>query len=181
MENAFGIDYLGDVLLQLHKLKSLADDALAQISEKEILTSLGEKDNSVAVIMKHMSGNMRSRWTDFLTSDGEKVDRNRDSEFEIEALETGTSILQRWESGWHCVFGALESLTPDDLGRTVLIRGEPHSVTKAINRQLTHYAYHVGQLVFMARHFRSGDWRWLSVPRGKSEDFNAEMRKKHQA
>ncbi len=180
MANSFEVDYLEDVLLQFRKLKSLADNAVAQISEKEIVTALDEEDNSIAVIMKHMSGNMRSRWTDFLTSDGEKPDRNRDREFEIEDSETGESISQRWEAGWNRLLDTLQSLTPGDLSRTILIRSEPHSVVQAINRQLTHSAYHVGQLVFLARHFKSRDWQWLSVPRGKSEEFNAEMRRKHQ-
>ncbi|UCF78123.1 MAG: DUF1572 family protein [Candidatus Eiseniibacteriota bacterium] len=181
MESSFGADYLADVLLQFRKLKSLADDALAQVSDEQVFAAVGEGDNSIAVIVKHVSGNLRSRWTDFLSSDGEKPDRDRDSEFGIEVSEDRAALFDRWEAGWRCAFDALASLTPEDLGRTVLIRAEPHSVVKAIDRSLSHSAYHVGQIVFLCKHFRSGQWRCLSVAPGKSEDFNAEMRRKHQS
>ncbi len=125
-----------------------------------------------------MAGNMRSRWTDFLATDGEKPDRNRDSEFELEPGDTREALLLRWETGWRCLFEALAPLSSDDLARTVRIRGEPHSVLKAINRQLTHYAYHAGQIVLLARHFAGGKWQSLSIPRGRSEEFNAAARKK---
>jgi hypothetical protein len=179
MENTFGTYYIEDVSRQFRKLKALVDSAVSQISDEQVFDRLGEEDNSIAVIIKHLSGNMRSRWTDFLTSDGEKPDRNRDGEFEIDGSETRTEIMKQWEAGWHCLFDVLRSLTPDDLGRTVLIRSEPHSVVKAINRELSHYAYHVGQIVFLTKHFKSRDWNWLSVPRGKSEEFNEEMRRKY--
>jgi hypothetical protein len=138
-----------------------------------------KESNSIAVMMKHMAGNMRSRWRDFLTSDGEKPDRNRDSEFEIASTENRESITRIWEEGWACVFGALEPLKAEDLSRTVMIRHEPHTVLQAINRQLAHYPYHVGQIVYLARHIAEKNWTSLSVPRGESDAFNAKMVEKH--
>jgi hypothetical protein len=170
--------YLQDAVSEFRKLKILAEKAVAQVAEADLLVALDSDSNSIAVVMKHMAGNMRSRWTDFLTSDGEKPDRNRDSEFVIEPEDTRKSILERWEAGWCCVFGAIEPLTSGDLERTVSIRGKPHSVLEAIQRQLTHYAYHVGQIVFLAKHFAAEKWQTLSVRRGKSEAFNASMRKR---
>ena len=170
--------YLEDAILQFRKLKGLADKALAQVGDKDFLRALDPESNSIATVMKHIAGNMRSRWTDFLTSDGEKPDRNRDTEFVISAEDSRENLMARWEAGWRCLFAALEPLGPDDLDRTVLIRGEPHTVLQAVNRQLTHIAYHVGQIVFLARHFASGHWESLSVPRGKSEEFNARMRQR---
>lgn len=170
--------YLRDAIQQFRKLKGLADRAVAQVGDEDLFAVLDEESNSIAIIMKHMAGNMRSRWTDFLTSDGEKPDRNRDSEFLIEEGDTKGSVLGRWEGGWRCLFEALAPLAPQDLDRRVLIRGEPHSVMEAINRQLTHYAYHVGQMVFLAKHFAAGKWQSLSIPRGRTEEFNAAIRKK---
>lgn len=161
--------YLEETVRQLRKLKDLADKAMAQIKDENWFTTLDEDSNSIAVIVKHMAGNMRSRWTDFLNSDGEKPDRKRDLEFEIEVRDSKESLLKRWEIGWRCLFDALTPLKPEDLGKTVLIRGEPHSVIQAINRQLSHYAYHVGQIVFLAKHFVGARWQSLSVPRRKSE------------
>jgi hypothetical protein len=161
--------YLEETIRQLRKLKDLADKAMAQIRDEDWFTTLDEEANSIAVIVKHMAGNMRSRWTDFLTSDGEKPDRRRDLEFEIEVRDAKESLLKRWEIGWRCLFDALTPLKPEDLGKTVLIRGEPHSVMQAINRQLSHYAYHVGQIVFLAKHFAGARWQTLSVPRRKPE------------
>ena len=172
------VHYLQVAVSEFRKLKILAEKALAQVADADFFVALDSESNSIAVIMKHMAGNMRSRWTDFLTSDGEKPDRNRDSEFVIEPGDTRKSILERWEAGWRYVFGALEPLTSGDLERTVSIRGKPHSVLEAIQRQLTHYAYHVGQIVFLAKHFAAEKWQTLSVPRGKSEAFNASMWKK---
>jgi hypothetical protein len=126
-------------------------------------------------MVKHMAGNMRSRWTDFLTTDGEKPDRNRDQEFELEGWSTRGELLQRWEAGWQIVFDALSKLSDADLGTKVLIRNEPHSVMQAINRQIAHYAYHVGQIVFLAKHLRADNWQVLSVPRGKSKEFNKDV------
>jgi hypothetical protein len=159
-------------------MKELADRAVAQVSDENLFIALDEEANSLAVIMKHIAGNLRSRWTDFLTSDGEKPDRHRDLEFVVEEKDTKEHLLAYWEAGWSCLFDALAPLGPDDLDRTVLIRGEPHSVIQAINRQLTHYAYHIGQMVFLAKHFASSAWQSLSIPRGKSEEFNAIMREK---
>jgi hypothetical protein len=154
----------------LHQYKSMAEKAMEQVTDDELSQTLDSESNSIALIVKHMAGNMRSRWTDFLTSDGEKPDRNRDTEFEAPP-STRTALTDTWESGWNCVFAALEPLTDSDLGRTVYIRAEPHSVMQAINRQIAHYACHVGQIVFLAKHFRSSEWKSLSIPRGKSAEF----------
>jgi hypothetical protein len=160
--------YLEDTLLQLRKLKDLADKAIAQIEGEQVFAVLDPEANSIAVIMKHVAGNLTSRWTDFLTTDGEKPDRQRDTEFEIGAATTRAEVLRWWEEGWACTFAALEPLTPGDLLRDVFIRGERHTVLRAINRQLSHYAYHIGQIVLLARHFRSADWRSLSIPKKRS-------------
>lgn len=127
--------------------------------------------NSIALIVKHMAGNMRSRWTDFLTTDGEKPDRHRDTEFENPPA-TRAAVLEAWEQGWALVFGALEPLTDADLTRTITIRGEPHSVMQAVNRQIAHYALHIGQIVFLAKHLQASNWQSLSLPRGQSAAFN---------
>lgn len=171
-------DYLPDALEQFRKLRQLADRAIAQIGDDDFFARLGEESNSIAVIMKHMAGSMRSRWTDFLTSDGEKPDRRREAEFLIEEGDTKGRVLDRWETGWRRLFEALEPLTKGDLERTVLIRGEPLSVLQAINRQLTHSAYHVGQIVLLAKHFAAARWQSLSIPRGKSEEFNRAIHEK---
>jgi hypothetical protein len=163
--------WLADVLLQFRKTKQLADGALAQVSDADLFRALDAETNPIAIVMKHMSGNMRSRWTDFLTTDGEKPDRNRDGEFEIASWDTRESIMAAWENGWRCVFEAIGALTPADLEKTVAIRDEPHTVVQAIDRQLTHYSYHVGQIVLLARHFAGERWRSLSIPRGRSRDF----------
>jgi hypothetical protein len=156
--------YLIDVRVQFAKMKTLAEGAIAQVSDEQLLISLDPESNSLAVIMKHMAGNLRSRFTDFLTSDGEKPDRNRDGEFEVDAA-TREQILADWESGWTVLFAALAPLTADDLLRDVFIRGERHSVIQALDRQLTHHSYHVGQIVFLAKHLRSAEWKTLSIPR----------------
>ena len=167
-----GRHYLEDSIHELHKYKTFADRAAAQVEDEAWFRTIDPESNSIALVMKHMSGNMRSRWTDFLTTDGEKPDRNRDSEFETEDSDTAESIRQRWEDGWGRVFAALEALGPADLGRTVTIRGEKHTVLQAINRQLTHYASHVGQIVFLAKHLAGDRWETLSIPRGKSREFD---------
>jgi hypothetical protein len=164
--------FLEDTVLQLRKYKGLADEAIAQIADDDLFRSVDPESNTIAIVMKHVSGNMRSRWTDFLTTDGEKPDRDRDTEFETEAGDTRVSITARWEKGWHLLFSAVEALSPADLSRTVAIRGEPHTVLQAIQRQLTHYAYHVGQIVFLARHFAGPHWRSLSIPKGRSKEFD---------
>ena len=168
----FNNHYLNDTLLQLRKYKEMAEKAMAQISDDKFFTDLSDVDNSLAIIVKHMAGNMRSRWTDFLSSDGEKDDRHRDTEFEIYDSDSKESLMQKWQEGWELCFGAIEPLKPEYLEKTIYIRGEAHTVLEAINRQLTHYAYHVGQIVYLARHFRGADWKSLSIPKAESDSFN---------
>jgi hypothetical protein len=173
-----GDHYLADALYSFRGLKKLGERAMAQLTDEELMRAPDEESNSVAIIVKHLAGNMRSRWTDFLATDGEKPDRNRDSEFVAEGEPTRAELLERWERGWAQLFAALEPLRGEDLLRTVMIRGEPHSVLQAINRQLTHYASHVGQIVFLAKHWKSKDWKSLSVPRGQSAAFNQKRRER---
>jgi Protein of unknown function (DUF1572) len=170
------LEELQEVLSRFRNLKSQADRALAQVRDDELFVQLDEESNSLAVIMKHIAGNMCSRWTSFLHSDGEKPDRHRDSEFEILKNEDRDEIFRRWEAGWEVLFRELEAVTTEDLGRTVKIRSEPHTVPQALFRQLAHYAEHVGQIVFLAKHLRSREWQTLSIPRGKSDEFLARMR-----
>lgn len=167
----FTTSYLADSITLLRYYKELGDQAMAQVSDEGLAVALDAESNSIAIIVKHLTGNMRSRWTDFLTSDGEKPDRNRDDEFRAPP-QTRAEIQQAWEASWKLVFEALAPLTDADLGRTIRIRNEPHSVMQAINRQLAHYAYHVGQIVFIAKHLASDRWTSLTVPRGKSADYN---------
>ena len=171
MPDSLSAHYIGNAIKEFRGLKALADKAAAQVSDEEFFRAIDPESNSIAVIMKHVAGNMRSRWTDFLTSDGEKPDRRRDSEFLAEG-EDRAAILERWEAGWRTLFDTLESLKPEDVARTVTIRGEPHTVVEAVNRQLSHYGQHTGQIVFLAKHLKSSDWKTLSIARGKSEDFN---------
>ena len=156
--------YLDDVRAQFRKMKVLAEGAIAQVGDDELGFTLDSESNSIATIMKHMAGNLRSRFTDFLTTDGEKPDRNRDGEFEG-AAPGRAAVLADWESGWRVLFEALDALRPDDLQKDVFIRGERHSVIQALGRQLTHHSYHVGQIVFLAKHLRSSGWKSLSIPR----------------
>jgi len=167
--------YLADAIKTFRDYKKLAEGAFAQISDEDFFRTLDEESNSIAVNMKHMAGNMISRWTDFLTTDGEKPERDRDIEFVMLPGTTKAEMLAYWETGWKCVFEAVEPLQPDDLLRTIRIRSQDHTVIQAINRQLAHYAYHVGQIVFLAKHFKSSDWQSLSVPRNKSAEFNARL------
>jgi uncharacterized damage-inducible protein DinB len=167
------MDYKADTLRELRRLKRLADAATSQLDDEQFFAAAVKGSNSVAVIVKHMAGNMRSRWRDFLTSDGEKPDRNRDSEFEVSQRDTRNSLSTRWEECWLISLETIASLDVSDFDSTVYIRGEPHTVMQAISRELTHYAYHVGQIVFAAKQTRGGDWQTLSVPRGKSAEFNA--------
>ena len=167
--SAEGAAYLEDAVRQFHGQKKLAESALAQVSDEDFFRTLDPESNSVALIVKHLAGNMRSRWTDFLTSDGEKPDRRRDSEFEKESGDSRADLMRRWNEGWQFTFGAVEALVPADLNRSVVIRGETHSVLKAINRQLTHSAHHIGQIVFLAKHLAGPRWKTLSIPRGESE------------
>ena len=170
--------YLDEARRSFRGHKRLAEGAFAQLGDEEMFAVIDPEANSVAQIVKHMAGNMRSRWTNFLTSDGEKPNRNRDTEFEMNAGTTRAQVMEWWEQGWKCVFDALESLGPEDLGRTVTIRNEPHSVVQAINRQIAHYAYHAGQIVYLAKHLKSSDWKSLSIPRGQSQQFNAMAQEK---
>jgi hypothetical protein len=164
-------NYLSDVIGSFRNYKKLAERAIEQVSDEEFFTAIDDEANSIAVVVKHIAGNLRSRWTDFLTSDGEKPDRNRDAEFEL-IDDTRESLMQFWDDGWQVLFGALEPLSPEDFSKTITIRGEPHSVVEAINRQLTHYSYHIGQIVLLAKHFRSSEWKTLSVPKNRSAEFN---------
>lgn len=164
-------NYLSDAIKSFRNYKKMAEKSIEQVSDDEFFKAIDEEANSIAVIVKHIAGNQRSRWTDFLTSDGEKADRKRDTEFEL-MDETRESLMEFWETGWQTLFDAIEPLRAEDFERKVTIRGEPHSICEAINRQLTHYAYHVGQITFLAKHFRAKDWKTLSVPRGRSDDFN---------
>lgn len=167
----FTTSYSEDARAIFHQYKKLADAAIAQVSDDCLTRTLDPEMNSIAIIMKHMAGNMLSRWTDFLTTDGEKPWRNRDSEFE-DPPPTRAELLALWERGWSCLFAALDPLTDADLACTVNIRGEAHSVMQAINRQVAHYSYHCGQIVLLAKHFQSSNWKCLTVARKKSEEFN---------
>lgn len=163
--------YLEEARRQMRGHKRMGEAAMGQLREEDFFVTIDPESNSVAILVKHLAGNMRSRFSDFLTSDGEKPDRFRDREFEINRDTTRADVMQWWEDGWSCVLGAIESLKPEDVARTVTIRGEPHTVLQAINRQIAHYAQHTGQIVFLAKHLRSSEWKTLSIPRGKSEDF----------
>lgn len=163
-------DFLAVSLQMFRDQKDLGDKALAQITERELHWSPDAGSNSLAILIQHMSGNMRSRWTEFFTSDLEKPDRNRDTEFEERLLSTA-ELLERWNEGWQHVFETMSSLTKHDLNRTVTIRKEPHTVIKAIVRQISHYGYHVGQMVYLAKQIRSAEWQTLSIARGKSDAF----------
>jgi uncharacterized damage-inducible protein DinB len=167
----FTTSYLEDSFTLFRYYKNLAEKAIAQATDEQLLQTLDGEMNSIAITVKHMAGNMRSRWTDFLTTDGEKPDRNRDGEFE-DPPDTREALLAVWEDGWARVLGTLEKLSDQDLQRTVKIRGEAHSVMQAINRQMAHYAYHCGQIVLLAKHFKSDKWESLSVPRRQSAEFN---------
>ena len=174
MAHEFTTSYLKDSLDLLRLYKRLAERAMAQIPDEAFAKSLDAESNSIAIIVKHLAGNMRSRFSDFLTSDGEKPDRKRDTEFESPP-QTRAEVMQMWETGWGYVFGALTPLGDSDLARTVLIRTEPHSVMQAINRQIGHYCSHIGQIIYLAKHFAGNDWMAVTVPRGKSADFNAKV------
>jgi hypothetical protein len=170
----FTTSYIKDSLTIFRQYKRLAERAMDQVSDEQLFTTLDPEANSIAIIVKHMAGNMRSRWTGFLNTDGEKPDRNRDSEF-VDPPNTRNDLLATWEGGWSCLFSAIEPLTDADLGRTITIRGEAHSVMQAINRQLAHYPHHVGQIVLLAKHFASDHWQSLSVPRNQSAEFNRKV------
>ncbi len=174
MAHEFTTSYVKDSIALFRQYKRLADRAIEQMTDEQLYTAIDPESNSIAIIMKHIAGNMRSRWTDFLSSDGEKPNRNRDTEFEA-APATRAELLAMWEEGWRLVFAALEPLSDSDLTRKVLIRTEPHSVMQAINRQVAHYAMHIGQIVFLAKHLAGANWKTLSIPRGRSAEFMADV------
>ena len=165
--------YLDEIRRQLRGHKRMAESAMAQLEDKDFFATIDPEANSVAVLVKHIAGNARSRFRDFLTSDGEKPDRFRDQEFEMSASTTREEVMRWWEEGWSTVFSTLDSLKAEDVSRTVTIRQEPHTVMQAFNRALAHYAQHIGQIVFLSKHLRSAQWQTLSIPRGKSEEYKA--------
>src|SRR5271154_4550333 len=171
MALVFTTSYVEDTKAIFHQYKKLGEAAMAQVADEQLTATLDSEMNSIAQIVKHMAGNMRSRWTDFLTTDGEKPSRDRDSEFERPPA-TRAELMAMWEEGWGCLLGALDGLTDADLTRTITIRGEAHSVMQAINRQVAHYPSHCGQIIFLAKHLQSANWKCLSVPRKKSAEFN---------
>lgn len=170
-------NYLSEIVEAFRNYKKLAERAIEQVSDEEFFRTIDTEANSIATIAKHVGGNLRSRWTNFLTTDGEKPDRNRDSEFVAEG-DTRTSVMQIWENGFHILFDSLQSLTTEDLGKIVQIRGEDFTVVKAISRAGMHAASHIGQIQFLAKHFRSSEWKTLSVPRNQSAEFNLWLKEK---
>jgi hypothetical protein len=167
----FTTSYIEDSLALFRQYKKLADRAMEQVADEQLFAAIDPETNSIAIIVKHLSGNMRSRWTDFLTTDGEKPDRDRDGEF-VDPPPTREALLNAWEDGWQRLFEALEPLSEADLARKVTIRGEAHSVMQAVNRQVAHYGLHVGQIILLARHFAGQRWQSLSVPKNQSVEFN---------
>lgn len=174
MAHQFKTSYVQDSIDLFNYYKKLGDRAMAQCPDEGLLATLDAESNSIAIIVKHMSGNMRSRWTDFLTTDGEKPDRHRDTEFE-EPPKSRAELIEMWDRGWKYLFDALSALSDADLVRTITIRTEPHSVMQAINRQVAHYSYHVGQIVFLAKHAAANNWQALTVPKKKSAEFNKQV------
>jgi hypothetical protein len=166
--------YLKDSLDVLRYYKKLGENAIAQCPDTGLTAEFDEQSNSIATVVKHLHGNMISRWTDFLNSDGEKPTRDRDGEFE-KPPQTRAEILDLWDAGWKCVFAALEPLHDADLTKTVTIRGEEHSIMQAINRQVAHYPYHIGQIAFLARHYAGENWKSLTIPKNKSQEFNSDV------
>ncbi len=164
-------NYHQDAVQSFRNYKKLAERAMEQVSDEDFFRQIDPESNSIALIVKHIAGNAHSRWRDFLNSDGEKADRDRDTEFEV-IDDTRESLMSFWESGWQTLFDAIEPLQAEDLDKTVTIRGEPHTIVEAINRQLTHYPMHIGQIVVLAKHLKAADWKTLSVPRHRSSQFN---------
>ena len=171
LDAAVGAAYLQDVVRQYRMYKGYADKAIARVADADLHTELDANSNSIAVIMKHVAGNLRSRFRDFLTADGEKPDRNRDTEFEMPDRASREEILRWWEEAWGILFGSIEALTPEDLGRHITIRGEQYLVIEALNRSIAHTASHVGQIVYLSRHFAGGNWTSLTIPKGASAAF----------
>jgi len=178
MEKNLNKNFIENSVSEFRKIKDLGDKAFSQIKDEDFFWSPDEDSNSIAIIVRHLSGNMLSRWTEFLTSDGEKPNRNRDEEFEKIFYTDKDDIISRWETGWSCLFKALGSLKEEDLFKEVTIRNEPHTVLQAISRQLVHYSYHTGQIVYIAKHLENSKWKSLSIPRGGSEEFNEKMKTK---
>jgi len=170
--------FIDELRGEARRYRELADQALAQVDDAGFVATLDAESNSLALIVKHVANNLRSRWTNFFATDGEKPDRHRDREFELEPGDTRATLMARWESGWGCLLETLDRMTPEDLSRTVLIRAEPHTVTRAALRSLAHTASHVGQIVLLAKHVSADRWRSLSIPRGQSEQVNQAMRER---
>ncbi|MGH9495527.1 MAG: DUF1572 family protein [Candidatus Sulfotelmatobacter sp.] len=177
MSSDLATHYLEEAQRQLRGQKRMCEGAMTQLRDEDFFVVLDPEANSIAVLVKHLAGNMRSRFTDFLTTDGEKPDRFRDREFEVTPATSRAEVMAWWEEGWTCVFAAIDPLKPEDVMRQVTIRGEPHTVLQAINRQIAHYAAHIGQIVFLAKHLRSSQWKTLTIPRGKSEEFKTVLPK----
>jgi hypothetical protein len=180
MHEGIVTNYHKDALESFRNYKKLAERAIEQVSDEEFFATIDAEANSIAVVVKHIAGNLISRWSDFLTTDGEKPTRNRDSEFEITA-ETRPALMEFWERGWQTLFENIKPLTIDDFSKTITIRGQTHTIVEAINRQLTHYSYHVGQIVLLAKHFKSADWKSLTVPKNRSAEFNRYLAEKQAA
>ncbi len=170
--NPFAATYYDEVRRSFRGYKRLADGGLAQLSDEEFFRAPDPESNSAAVVVKHVAGNLRSRWKDFLTTDGEKPDRNRDQEFVLAPEDTRPELMRRWEESFQIVFDCIAALTPEDFSRSVTIRREPHTILQAMNRSLMHTAYHVGQILYVGKHLRGSAWTMLSIPRGKSAEFN---------
>jgi hypothetical protein len=173
-------NFHSDALQSFRNYKKLAEKAIDQVSDEEFFAAIDAEANSIAVVVKHIAGNLVSRWSDFLTTDGEKPTRDRDAEFEIRD-ESRDSLMEYWERGWTTLFDNVQPLTVDDFSKTITIRGQAHTIVEAINRQLTHYAYHIGQIVLLAKHFRSTAWTSLSIPKNRSADFNQFLAQKKAA
>lgn len=174
-----GNEYLRIVIERFKSVKNLGDKTINQLSEEEIHWTYNNESNSVVIIVKHLSGNMVSRWTDFLTSDGEKEYRNRDEEF-IDDISSKSELISVWEKGWKVLIAALAGLSEQDLLNNIYIRGESHLVLEAIERQMAHYAYHIGQIVYISKQLKDSNWKSLSIPKGKSGEYLKEMLEKHQ-
>lgn len=168
-------NYHADAVQSFRNYKALGERAIEQVSDDEFFALIDPEANSIAIIVKHIAGNLHSRWRDFLNSDGEKPDRFRDGEFVAGDIESRAALMASWDSGWQTLFEAIEPLTVEDFSRTVQIRGETHTIVEALNRQLTHYASHIGQIILLAKHFRSESWQTLSVPKNRSAEFNELM------
>jgi hypothetical protein len=171
---SFQENYLSNINFEFHRYKSLGDKTFAQLSNEDIQWTYSESDNSIAIIVKHMVGNMLSRWTNFLTEDGEKVWRDREMEFEA-PYSTKNEMIEAWEKGWTCLFDALESIDASNFDSKIKIRNEAHTIPEAINRQLAHYASHIGQILFLGKMIKGRQWKSPSIPKGDSDDFNKKM------